>query len=406
MGKILNPFTVLQFPNADCRGGEDNLIGTCYTSQECSDFSGKKTSGCASGFGICCLFLADCGATISENKTHFRNPGFPNELNIIQDDSRKCLIYVDRFSTKRENRDGICQLRLDFERFSILAGSGSRDTESICRDTFRIRDLSGGNNRVPVICGENSRDHIYFDVDSVIAPIGVVATLEFNFGPFKGSRAFNIRVTQIECTSKTTSPIGCLQYFTGLTGRITTFNFNAVQPSSHLDKQQYKVCVRQALDYCCVEYSVCEDENSFTLDNTFYNLTQTLNNTFNPNDNGNDNSDQIVALATSSCTKDFIEIESSAEICYSPITYTRFCGFTLSTALGANTEEDARSGSDNTICDCSPPFGVSIRTSNEDTKGYTEAQLDTNSASGQKWDFEAEDIPARGLCLNYKQVRC
>ena len=32
---------------------------------------------------------------------------------------------------------GICQIRLDFERFSILAGSGSRDTESICRDTFR-----------------------------------------------------------------------------------------------------------------------------------------------------------------------------------------------------------------------------------------------------------------------------
>ena len=31
-GKILNPFTVLQFPNADCIG-EDNLIGTCYTSR-------------------------------------------------------------------------------------------------------------------------------------------------------------------------------------------------------------------------------------------------------------------------------------------------------------------------------------------------------------------------------------
>ena len=34
------------------------------------------------------------------------------------------------------------------------------------------------------------------------------------------------------------------------------------------------------------------------------------------------------------------------------------------------------------ILDCSPPFGVSIRTSNEDTKGFTEAQLDTNSAAG------------------------
>ena len=28
---------------------------------------------------------------------------------------------------------------------------------------------------------------VYFDVDSVIVPSGVVATLEFNFGPFQGS---------------------------------------------------------------------------------------------------------------------------------------------------------------------------------------------------------------------------
>ena len=28
---------------------------------------------------------------------------------------------------------------------------------------------------------------VYFDVDSVIAPISVVATLEFNFGPFQGT---------------------------------------------------------------------------------------------------------------------------------------------------------------------------------------------------------------------------
>ena len=28
---------------------------------------------------------------------------------------------------------------------------------------------------------------VYFDVDSVIVPIGFVATLEFNFGPFQGS---------------------------------------------------------------------------------------------------------------------------------------------------------------------------------------------------------------------------
>ena len=37
----------------------------------------------------------------------YRSPGFPDELNVIQDDSRKCLINIDRFSTKRENGDGM-----------------------------------------------------------------------------------------------------------------------------------------------------------------------------------------------------------------------------------------------------------------------------------------------------------
>ena len=33
-----------------------------------------------------------------------------------------------------------------------------------------------------------------------------------------GSRTFNVRVSQLECISKTDPPAGCLQYFTGTEG--------------------------------------------------------------------------------------------------------------------------------------------------------------------------------------------
>ena len=37
-------------------------------------------------------------------------------------------------------------------------------------------------------------------------------------------------------------PNGCLQYHTGIDGRITTFNWGGTQ---HLRNQNYRVCVRQ-----------------------------------------------------------------------------------------------------------------------------------------------------------------
>lgn len=39
-------------------------------------------------------------------------------------------------------------------------------------------------------------------------------------------------------------PDGCLQYLTGIDGRLTTFNFNGVTPQ-HLDGQDYNICIRQ-----------------------------------------------------------------------------------------------------------------------------------------------------------------
>ena len=69
---------------------------------------------------------------------------------------------------------------------------------------------------------------------------GATATLAFTFGSSTLARTWEIKVTQLEC-SNTNRPYdtGCLQYFTGTSGRIETFNFagsNSIL--QHLDLQK------------------------------------------------------------------------------------------------------------------------------------------------------------------------
>ena len=83
---------------------------------------------------------------------------------------------------------------------------------------------------------------------------------------------------------------------------------------------------------------------------TSYQTKQTVTNTFNPNDNSNDGTAQPEFFSTSTCTKDFIEIESSAESCDSLVTTSCYCSFAFSTSSGAATKEAAKAIDHNTIC--------------------------------------------------------
>merc|ERR1712013_379871 len=65
--------------------------------------------------------------------------------------------------------------------------------------------------------------------------------------------ALTIKVTQIECSSKTKAPNGCLQYFTEDTGTIETFNCNSAA-GVLLVNQDYSSCVRTGRTYCAICY--------------------------------------------------------------------------------------------------------------------------------------------------------
>merc|ERR1719418_403861 len=91
------------------------------------------------------------------------------------------------------------------------------------------------------------------------------AELMFEFQNAFTDRGFEIKATQIKCNDRNRAPAGCLQYHTGSTGRITTFNWpaqgtTAGSAEGHLQNQDYEVCVRQEEGACCIQYTPCGSE--------------------------------------------------------------------------------------------------------------------------------------------------
>jgi len=348
-GKVFSLFNVIQFQNEGCR--TDNALsgsyrnGTCYTAEECVSKGGAKAGNCAAGFGVCCLFTTDtCGSAINQNCTYIRNPDFPSALNAK---TSTCAHTINKCA------EDVCQFRLDFEAFSLLGQTLTTEADTTACPKDRLVITSTSANTIPRICGQNAGQHVYIDAGNLPAD---TASLTFTMDTTTTSnRQWEIKVTQIKCNAELRAPDGCLQYFVGITGRFTTFNFDNAATAHHLQDQRYSACFRQEEGFCCNEYAACSDTQSFNLDG------------------------EATALVDTSCTKDFVIIEGAGFTCNAQEnTFNRFCGSILST-FGTGTNNHA-------VCDCSPPFWVGIRT-----------------------DVTAEtvmDPQNRGLCLDYRQIPC
>ena len=185
------------------------------------------------------------------------------------------------------------------------------------------------------------------------------ATAELKF-TFVGtaSRTYEIKVTQYRCDSASRPPEGCLQYHTGVEGRLTTFNFGE---DGHLPNQNYKICMRQEMGFCCNKYSIC-DSTAFELSNV-----------------ADDSAPDTAGVGTA-CAKDYLIIEASSASGQLADAQNRYCGGVLN---------DFNTGDVSTaIQDCTPPFYVGV---------VTDAPL-----------VEAEGAadPQGGACLNYVQIPC
>lgn len=107
------------------------------------------------------------------------------------------------------------QARIDFLSFTLAQPDGNGN----CIDDSMVVTGSGGN--VPVICGDNSGQHIYV---TFVANSSITITISTS-GTVDLERSFNFLVTQIGCDCPTLAPAGCLQYFTDLSDTVRSFNY-------------------------------------------------------------------------------------------------------------------------------------------------------------------------------------
>eukprot|EP00095_Tigriopus_kingsejongensis_P003561 maker-scaffold877_size102761-snap-gene-0.12 protein:Tk03561 transcript:maker-scaffold877_size102761-snap-gene-0.12-mRNA-1 annotation:"PREDICTED: uncharacterized protein LOC100161421" len=258
-GRLVSLFQIVRFPNDPCIGTASKN-GTCYTADECSTKGGSSAGNCASGYGVCCTFTLNCGASSTENCTYFESTG--GEVGACRATVCPCS-------------DNICQLRLDFDQFvisgpstlsvdpvSILtkgqpdpAGANSVTAAGQClTDTFTATDPGGCSP--PSICGINTGEHMYLDshqsCNDLLFQLG-----QRGVGAGVATRQWSIKVTQYSCDYKNLAPDGCTQYYFGpTTDTVQTFNY---QGGKHLANQNQNICIRRERGNCRVCYATALD---------------------------------------------------------------------------------------------------------------------------------------------------
>jgi len=233
-------FNVVRFPNDVCTG-TGSMNGTCYTAEECSDRDGTEAGSCADGFGVCCVISLSCGGSASENCTYLTQASTTAPTS-------PCSYTICPVSTS------VSRIRLEFNTF-VIAGPGAVTAATLTTvstwgqcltDTFSV---SSSGKAAPLICGTNTGQHMIVDSNGVDC-----VTANFNFGGGTTSREYSIHVMQFEAGNVMGGPPGCLQFFTGSTGTVSSFNWQTTA-SVHLANQDYNVCVRRPKDICAICWS-------------------------------------------------------------------------------------------------------------------------------------------------------
>ncbi|XP_050709865.1 cubilin-like isoform X3 [Eriocheir sinensis] len=209
--------------------------------------------------------VVTCGQEVSFLEFDFQSPDYPEP---IANGSSHCELTVSH-----DCEVPICQVRLDFVEFELQPPEyGNCDS-----DQFMVR----ANEPVPVLCGNNSGQHMYVEVAGRAStslhvllsrilpkPVGHVTDpdtgesqpLEWRY-EVEDTRRWKIRVNQIPCECshdhlKTSSPRG------------------------HLNNLDYHVCVRVAQGYCGIMYTPTGPESFLLNGETPYNSTEPRKNLF------------------------------------------------------------------------------------------------------------------------------
>jgi len=339
--KLLNVFNIVKFPNDGCTSSS-STYGVCYTASECTSLGGTSSGSCASGFGVCCTFSGGCGDSTTLNNTYFKS---------TTSDSSPCTFTVCRSSSD------ICQIRLGFDTFAISQPTTA--TQSTTPPNGRTQctnaqfTANSDGPTPPTICGTNTGYHMILEAKDDCN------TLSFTWTS-SSTRSWDIHVMQIDCTASWKPPSSCMQYFTGTTGYIYSYNY---QGGYHLANQDYTNCIRPEQGYCSIGYAATST-TSFQMSL----VTPTA-------------APAAIAAVGDSCTLDYIIIAGGGASAGATTNFDRFCGSLLLNAAGTTTTL-------NTVYTNKMPFQVGV---------YTDG-TEVDATDGTEW--------SKGFCIYYKQTEC
>jgi len=258
--KSFSLFSIVQFPNDQCQTNMVDMLGICITAEECDAQEGGSAAGnCASGFGVCCFtMISDPATAITNNMTYIQNDGFPTGVG-----ATGTVAAVNRAYSIQGGTD-ISQIRLDFETAVLTAPAA----DGSCTDAITVTSPSTTQMGFEALCGVLSGQHIYVENDG--AAVNAVVNINTAATALAGGRSWKILVRMLEKGSPSLAPEGCLQYFTGTSGRVTSFNHvvnNA--PGMMLINLAYTSCIRAESGMNCIRYRQSRDTtapDAFNLD--------------------------------------------------------------------------------------------------------------------------------------------
>ncbi|XP_046459992.1 uncharacterized protein LOC124206306 [Daphnia pulex] len=386
--------------------------GICTPGAVCSLFGGRPGSSCNQG-QVCCINVVNsCGAIVTLNNTYWQTPTTalrnPCSLTVRMDPK-----FVE------QSLKPICQIRLDFVSFTT-----SQPTAGTCTDTFQV---GGVSNAVPTICGDNTGQHMYLHVPtSSNNPIDV--QLMFNFASGTTiNRTWNIKIAMLPCGTKYLAPVDCLQYFTAISGKVSSFNWMDVAGTRQLNSQNYNICFRtelissqKATKMCLSPCTVTNgDAFSITTPPAVYLVGSGTNSIgFAPNPDAALNSavgttytDQtrLSGITVATCLYDYLLIPGGRDA--NNVEADRYCGNELNPSPGSVIFANVPCGEGNTVRQpgvfisgtqpsvqvCTPikPFKLTYRTDGQET-AVTE-DLTTNTVRA------LADVSNTGFCLDYQE---
>ncbi|XP_026810179.1 uncharacterized protein LOC113551845 [Rhopalosiphum maidis] len=260
--------------------GMNGRPGICMGQSECTEVNGKSVGRCFPFDSCCSVTPNSCGGFSSSSTAYFQSPEK----------------FQDVCSYKINVRRNVCQLRIDFERFSLgqPTNQTSESAYTCERDEFTLISNDDTKINVPVLCGENSGQHVYVPVNQqqsdsknnnynnkqqITLKFRLTARDEDYTDP---EPYWKLKISQLECQTTSTNwwkikdiarqvwdwedeerdatrskyslaPEGCLQYFTDKHGSFESFNYNKGM-GHYLGNLNYATCFRRNQDTCGIKY--------------------------------------------------------------------------------------------------------------------------------------------------------